>query len=218
MRSPLKKFHDFLTLSGIYFITSDSFGYSHIDLAKIVLDAGIRIIQFRDKKMCTADLILICKEIKELCETYNAILIVNDRVDIALACDADGVHLGKKDMPPNIARSIFDGIIGYSAKTLDDLNIFGDFVDYFGVGPVFPTSTKRDAGKVLGVEGLKRFKKATSKPIVAIGGINKNNIVDVLKTGVDGIAVISAIANSKDPKSSAKELLEIYRKFRNSKS
>jgi len=209
--SLIRKFKKYLD---VYFITTNKFGRSHEELAKIALEAGIRILQFREKNMCTFDMIKTGKEIRELCNSYDAIFIVNDRLDVALACDADGIHVGKNDMPPEIARKLFDGLIGYTAKSINDLKKYKDVVDYFGVGPIFPTSTKSNAGNAIGISKLKEFVSVSTRPIVAIGGINKNNVTRVLKSGVSGIAVISAIASSHNPKKSTLELLEIVRKFK----
>ncbi len=199
-------------MKGLYFITSSDFKYSHEKLAEMALKAGIKIIQFREKKMSSKKMVEIAKKIRRLCNDYDATFIVNDRIDIALICDADGVHLGQDDIQIEDAKMIFDGIIGISVDNVEEaLKAEKGGANYIGVGPVFPTSTKKDAGDVIGIDGLKNIKKVVSIPVVAIGGINRDNILQVSKYA-DCIAVVSAIANTEDPYSSARELLEILKK------
>jgi len=197
----------------VYFITDSNFGYTHEELAEMVLRAGIRIIQFREKKMPTREMVETAKRLRKLTNEYNALLIVNDRIDVALACDADGVHLGQDDMPAEIAREIFDGIIGISTKNVTQAVNAEKYADYIGAGSVFPTKTKKD-GKVIGIHGLAEIVRAVSVPVVAIGAINRNNVLDVLKAGADGVAVISAIAAAPNPEDEARALLEIVREFK----
>jgi len=198
---------------GLYFITSSDFGWSHEELAEMALKAGVKFIQFREKAMSTKRMFEIAKKIRKLTYDYSATFIVNDRVDLALAVEADGVHIGQDDLPLEVVRDIFDGIVGISTHNVEEAKEAEPFADYISAGPVFRTTTKRDAKEPIGVEGVKAIVKAVSKPVVAIGGINKYNIAEVLKTGVSGVAVVSAIANSPNPEESAKELLEIVRKF-----
>ena len=198
---------------GLYFITSSDFGWSHEELAEMVLKAGVKFIQFREKAMSAKQMYEIAKRIRKLTYDYSATFIVNDRVDLALAVEADGVHIGQEDLPLEVVRDIFDGMIGISTHSVEEAKKAEPLADYISAGPVFRTTTKRDAKDPIGIEGVKAIVKAVSKPVVAIGGINKHNIVEVLKTGVSGVAVVSAIANSPNPEESAKELLEIVRKF-----
>ncbi len=198
----------------VYFITDSGFGWTHEQLAEMVLRAGVRVIQFREKRMSAKEMFEIAKRLRRLTEEYDAILIINDRVDLALAVGADGVHVGQDDLPADAVREIFDGIIGVSVHTVDEARRAERYADYLGVGPVFPTKTKKDAKRPIGVEGLRRIVKAVKIPVVAIGAINRDNVVDVLKTGVAGVAVISAIAGAKNPEEEARRLLEIVRKFK----
>jgi len=198
----------------VYFITDSGFGYSHEELAEMALKAGIRIIQFREKKMSTKKMYEIGKNLRKLTTDYDALLFVNDRIDVALAVDADGIHIGQDDMPAEIAREIFSGYIGVSARNLEEAKKDEKYADYLGVGPVFPTKTKEDAGEAIGVSKLKEIVDNVSVPVVAIGSINKENAVEVLKAGADGIAVISAIAAAENPEKAARELLEIVKKFK----
>jgi len=198
---------------GVYFITSSEFGWTHEELAKMTLEAGVRIIQFREKKMSTKRMFEIARRLRKMTEEYDATFIVNDRVDLALAVGADGVHVGQDDLPVEVVREIFDGIIGVSAHTVDEAKRAERFADYLGVGPVFGTKTKKDAREPIGVEGLRKIVRSVSIPVVAIGGINRSNVLEVLKTGVVGVAVISAIAGAKDPKEEAKRLVEIVKGY-----
>ena len=198
----------------LYFITDSNFGYKHEELAEMALGAGVRTIQFREKKMSTKKMFEVAKRIRKLTEEYSALFIVNDRLDIALATNADGLHLGQDDLPAPVAREIADLILGVSVSNVEEALEAEKHADYLGAGPVFSTSTKEDAGDAIGISGLKEILKAVKIPVVAIGGINHSNARPVLETGCAGIAVISAIAGSKDPRRSAEELLKIIRSFR----
>ena len=203
---------------GVYFITSSEFGWTHEELAKMALEAGVRIIQFREKNMSTKRMFEIARRLRKMTDEYGATFIVNDRVDLALAVGADGVHVGQDDLPAEVVREIFDGIIGVSAHTVDEAKRAERFADYLGVGPVFGTKTKKDAKEPIGVEGLRRIVRSVSIPVIAIGGINRSNVLEVLKAGVAGVAVISAIAGAKDPKEEAKRLVEIVEGYFSSSS
>lgn len=198
----------------VYLITDAGFGYKHEELAEMALKAGVRVIQFREKKLSTRKMFEIGKRLRKLTREYDALLFVNDRIDVALAVDADGVHIGQEDMPAEVARDIFPGYVGVSAKNLKEAKKDEKYADYLGVGPVFPTKTKEDAGEAIGVEGLRAIVENVSVPVVAIGSINKDNAIEVLKAGAVGIAVISAIAAAENPEEAARELLEIVRRFK----
>ncbi len=197
----------------VYFITSSEFGWTHEQLAEMVLEAGVRVIQFREKKMSTKQMFEIAKRLRKLTYEYDATFIVNDRVDLALAVEADGVHVGQEDLPAEAVRDIFDGIVGVSAHSVEEAKRAEKYADYLGVGPVFGTKTKKDAKEPIGVEGLRRIVESVNVPVVAIGGINRSNVLEVLKAGVAGVAVISAIAGAKNPKEEAKKLVEIVRGY-----
>ncbi|ADB57866.1 thiamine phosphate synthase [Archaeoglobus profundus] len=198
---------------GLYFITSSEFSRTHEELAEAVLRVGVRFIQFREKNMSARQMFSVAKNLRKLTWEYSATLIVNDRVDLALAVEADGVHLGQDDLPFEVVKDIFDGIVGVSTHSVDEAKKAERYIDYISAGPVFRTTTKKNAKEPIGLEGLRRIVSSVKKPVVAIGGINKFNIEDVLKTGVKGVAVISAIANSQNPEKSAKELLEIVKRY-----
>lgn len=196
-------------LKGVYFITDSKFG-SHEDLAKKALELGVRLIQLRDKKMKDLELLKVAKKLRELTESYDALLIVNDRIDLAMACEADGVHLGQEDLPVEIARELFDGIIGISVHSAEEA-IKAKKADYVGAGPVFATTTKEDAKTPIGIKGLKEILSATNLPVFAIGGINLENVKSVLDCGVAGVAVVSAIAG--ESKEKAKDFIDLVNKY-----
>lgn len=179
-------------LRGVYFITDSKFG-KHEELASKALELGVRIIQLREKKARDRELYIIAKKLRELTESYDALLIINDRVDIAISTDADGVHLGQEDLPLEIVREIFDGIIGITVHNSDEAKK-AKKADYLGASPVFRTTTKEDAIDPIGIEGLKKIVAIAEQPVFAVGGIKVENVETVLNCGVAGVAVVSAIA------------------------
>jgi thiamine-phosphate pyrophosphorylase len=140
-------------------------------------------------------------------------LIINDRVDVALACGADGVHVGQNDMSPeDVRRFMPQGLVGLSVESLAQLAAAErEPVDYYGVSPVFATATKHDAARALGLEGLRSIRARTTRPLVAIGGIHVGNAAAVMAAGADGLAVVSAVCAAEDPTSAARALLEKIR-------
>ncbi len=192
-------------LKGVYFITDSRFG-KHEELAKRAFDLGVKLIQLREKKMKDRELISVARRIREISESYDAMFIVNDRLDIAIASDADGVHLGQEDLPLEIAREIFDGIIGISVHSVEEA-IRAKNADYLGAGPVFRTTTKENAREPIGTEGLKKIVSATELPVFAIGGIGLENVESVLRCGVWGVAVVSALVGER-----AKDFIELANK------
>lgn len=180
------------------------------------ISGGVTLVQLREKESSTLEFYNMAKQVKEITSKHNIPLIINDRLDIALAVDAEGLHIGQDDMPLQIARSILGSnkIVGVSASTLDEaLKAKKDGADYLGVGAVFPTSSKDDAASV-SIETLKLIKEKVKIPVVAIGGVNLENTPLVMNTGIDGIAVISAILKSRDIKSAA---LNLYKKVSETK-
>jgi thiamine-phosphate pyrophosphorylase len=163
--------------------------------------------------MSSRKLLETAKNIRKLCDDFGATFIVNDRVDIALASDADGVHVGREDIFPKEVKKIFDGILGVSVNSVEEALESENYAAYVGAGPVFKTKTKADAGDVIGIEGLKKIVNAVSIPVVGIGSINAENVLSVLETGVDGVAVISGIASAKNPEYEAKKLLRIVNNY-----
>jgi thiamine-phosphate pyrophosphorylase len=176
--------------------------FSHIELARMAIAGGADTIQLRQKSGSTKEMIAAAREIKELCGEADVPFIVNDRIDVALASHADGVHLGQDDFPIDLARKLMgrDAIIGGSAVSLEDAKkCLAEGADYIGFGPVYPTSSKPDAAAPSGIPLMKEVVKAVSIPIIAIGGIDEENAQEVLQAGAYGIAVISAVCCQTDP-------------------
>jgi thiamine-phosphate pyrophosphorylase len=174
---------------------------------------GATLVQLREKKISSKEYLELAQKVKTVTDRHDIPLIINDRIDIALAIDADGVHLGPEDLPVPIARKLLgDGkIIGSSAASVDEALLFqAQGADYLGVGAVFPTATKRGTEKV-GLEDLRGIKSAVHIPVVAIGGINAENAKPVMETGVDGVAVVSAIMDQTDIREAARQLLSVLK-------
>lgn len=182
----------------IYLVTDYRIPFDEL-LKKVeeALKAGIKLVQYRDKNVSSK---LMCergKKLFDLCKKYNSIFLVNDRVDIAMAIDADGVHIGQDDMDCKLARKLLrrDKIIGVSTKTLEESKkAVEDGADYLGCGAIYSTDTKDT--NILSINSLKEIKKNISIPIYGIGGINTENITNELKELLDGVAVVTAILNS----------------------
>ncbi len=170
-----------------------------VELTQAVLRGGASAIQLRGKDRPLRELAHLATALLPLVRAHNVPLIINDYVDLARAIDADGVHLGAHDLPPALARRCLpQGIIGYSpADCADLLSSLG--ADYLGVGPIYATSTKADAGQPIGTQGLQTLRAATELPVVAIGGITPTNIAEVLRSGVDGLAICSSVLCAADP-------------------
>lgn len=183
--------------------------FSHVGLAERALAGGADTIQFRQKSGETREMIRVAEEIRALCAKSGATFIVNDRVDVALASGAHGVHLGQEDFPIPLARKLLgkEAIIGGSAGTLEEVRrCLEEGADYIGVGPVYPTTSKEDAGPACGLAFLEEIIKAIPLPVIAIGGLTADNALPVLRAGVFGIAVISAVCCQKDPAEAARIL------------
>ncbi|MCY6356862.1 thiamine phosphate synthase [Clostridium sp. ZS2-4] len=182
------------------------------------IKGGVTIVQIREKDASTREFYNVAKEIKEVTDKYNVPLIINDRIDIALAVDAAGVHLGQSDMSIEVARKILgeDKIIGISAGNIEEaLEAEKLGADYLGIGAIFYTGTKKDIDEPIGLEGLKEITNKIKIPSVAIGGINKDNTAEIMETGVNGISVISAILGYEDTKKASEEILSKLSKPRN---
>jgi len=178
--------------------------------AREALEGGATAIQLRIKNTSTREMIEVGKKIRKLCDDFGALFFVNDRLDVALATNADGIHVGKEDMPVYIVREIAPNlIVGASARNPQEAkDAEKQGAHYIGAGSVFPTVSKDDA-IVTGLETLRLIVESVSIPVVAIGGINHSNVREVMKTGVDGVAVISAIMGAKDIRKAAREMLLI---------
>ena len=170
------------------------------------------MVQLREKEASTKEFIDLAIRLKEILKPYNVPLIINDRVDVALAADADGVHVGQSDMPYEIARKLLgpDKIIGLSVENMDEVLEANELdVDYIGISPVYATQTKTDTAVPFGLEGLREAVRISLHPTVAIGGMNMRTAAEVMQTGCDGIAVVSAISSAEDVTEASKELKEI---------
>jgi thiamine-phosphate pyrophosphorylase len=186
--------------------------FSHLELTEQAISGGADTIQFRQKGGSTKELIEIAAGMSRLCTEKGVTFIVNDRIDVAIAAGADGVHLGQDDFPIPLARKLLGNnrIIGGSAATPEEIEIcIREGADYVGFGPVYPTGSKDDAGPVSGIDRLKQIVTSTPVPIIAIGGIDKSNAFQVMGVGAHGIAVISAVCCRKDPQKAARDLHDI---------
>ena len=175
-------------------------------------EGGVTMVQLREKEINTNEFIEKALRIKEILKPYKIPLIINDRVDVALAVKADGVHVGQNDMPFELLRKIIpeNMIIGLSVETIEQAKKADSFnVDYLGVSPVFTTFTKTDLSSCWGIAGLKTLRSLTKHKLIAIGGINKSNVKEVIQAGADGVAVVSFICSAKEPKEASSELLSI---------
>ncbi len=173
------------------------------------VQGGITAVQLREKQASTRQFVELAGKVKRLLADTPIPLIINDRIDVALAAGADGVHLGQDDMPVRDARKIMgrDLILGLSVNTLEQVREANNLeVDYFGAGPVYPTRTKKDHKTPLGEAGVKAIVKASRKPVVAIGSITTENCPGICKTSVAGIAVVSAVCSAASPEKAAREL------------
>lgn len=176
------------------------------------VDGGVTAIQLRAKGWSDRELLTAARELRQLCTDTDTLFIVNDRVDIALASDADGVHLGVDDLPVGDARRLLgpDAIIGYSPETdADRLAAEVAGADYLGIGPVFGTTTKPDAGAAIGLDGLRRIIDRTKLPVVAIGGVSVESAASAIDAGSVGVALVGAIFLADDPRAAAARLREV---------
>jgi len=186
-----------------------------LEIIENAIKGGTSLIQIREKTASTKEFYSLSMKIKEITDKYNIPLIINDRIDIALAIDADGVHIGQEDMPAKVARKIIgkNKILGVSAKSVEQaIQAEKDGADYLGCGAIFPTSTKEDAAN-LSKNELKKITNSVNIPVVAIGGINLENAEELADTGIFGFSVVSAIMNAENPKEVSKKLKEIYNKI-----
>jgi thiamine-phosphate pyrophosphorylase len=210
---------------GLYVITERWQGRGHGDIARAALAAGAKTIQLRDKDLCVRELLKAAHELRQLCSEADAMFIVNDRLDVALAAQADGVHLGQEDLPVAEARRALRGyerrrfVVGVTVSTVEEaLKATADGADYLGVSPIFATGTKADAGEPIGLARLAEIRHAVSLPLVAIGGINADNVADVMRAGADGAAVISAVTRADEMEIAARRLAAIIHETKHSRT
>lgn len=176
------------------------------------IKGGVSVVQIREKTADTLDFYNLALKVKKITDKYSVPLIINDRVDVALAVDADGVHVGQSDMPCDVTRKLIgpDKILGVSAATIPEAKkAERDGADYIGTGAIFPTATKDDAPKIT-KKDLTDIVDSINIPVVAIGGINLDNAFKLKDTGIKGLSVVSAIMSSQNPKESSEKLLNIF--------
>lgn len=201
-------------MRGLYLVTDRGL-CGKKSLEEVIIHAvrgGVAYVQLREKEISTRLFVEEACKIKELLKPYKVPLIINDRVDVALACGADGVHIGQEDMPYEIVRKLMgkSAIIGLSVETWEDVLASQKLdVSYIGVSPIFTTPTKTDTKNPWGLEGLAKIKAFSRHPLVAIGGINESNVEKVVRAGADCIAVVSAICANEHPDKAARRLNDI---------
>jgi len=183
------------------------------DIVKLAVEGGVTMVQLREKEIDTRAFVERAISLKKMLNFYNIPLIINDRIDVALAIKADGIHVGQSDMPLDLLMDIVPKsmIIGISVETIEQAIKAVEYkVDYLGVSPVFASPTKTHFNeKPWGLKGLKQLRAITNHKLVAIGGINTDNAADVINAGADGLAVVSAICSADKPGEAAVELLKI---------
>ena len=183
-----------------------------LNIIEEAIKGGTTVVQLREKTASTKEFYELALKVKEITSRYDVPLLINDRIDIALAVDSEGVHIGQDDMPADIAREIIgeDKILGVSASTVEEAKkAEKDSADYIGSGAVFPTATKDDADSV-SKEELKEIVDSIDIPVVEIGGITVENASSLKSSGIAGFSVVSAIMSAEDPKVASKKLKEIY--------
>jgi thiamine-phosphate pyrophosphorylase len=203
----------------VYLVTDRALcrGRALEDVVAAAVRGGVTMVQLREKECSTRAFIALAERVLAVTRPRHVPLIINDRVDVALAVDAEGVHVGQDDMPPDVVRRLLarDKILGLSVETMEQAREARAFdVDYLGVSPVFLTPTKAELEHAWGVEGLNAVRAMTSLPLVGIGGIHAGNASRVLRAGADGVAVVSAICSADDPEAAARELAGISKTCR----
>lgn len=199
---------------GLYLVAGEEH-CTHGRLESVVQEAvqgGVKLVQLREKTASTREFVEKAARIKALLAPFQVPLIINDRIDVALAVDAEGVHIGQSDMHYQTARTLLgpEKLIGLSVETMEEVIEAQNWdVAYLGVSPIFSTPTKTDTKTPWGTEGLRKIRHFSRHALVAIGGINQENILDVLEAGADSIAIVSAICSAPAPKESAARLSQL---------
>ena len=196
----------------LYLVTDSrqSKGRSNLEIIRSAVRGGVTIVQLREKDMTTRELLEEGGRIKELLDNHHVLFLINDRVDVALALDADGVHLGKNDMPVTTARDLLgdDKIIGMSVEHPDEVeSVVASGADYVAASPIYTTPTKPELETGLGLTGLREIRGRTALPLIAIGGMNLQTAADVITAGADGVAVVSAIVAADDAEDATRKIL-----------
>jgi len=198
----------------LYLVTDAglSRGRSHLEVVRAAIAGGVTVVQYREKEAATRRMVEEARELQELCREAGVLFIVNDRLDVALAADAHGLHVGQDDMPAAVARKLMrpEKILGVSVSTVAEaIQAQRDGADYLSASPIFSTPTKPDAPQPTGVEGLRAIVRAVDTPVVAIGGIKAHNATQLIHAGAAGVAVVSAIVAAEDVEAAARELRAI---------
>ncbi len=198
-------------MTGLYVILDRQLlaGRDVLEIARQIIQGGARVIQLRDKQSKKGELLPVAQKLKELCSEAGVLFIINDHLDLALAVDPDGLHIGQEDLPVRVVRRelAIDRIVGCSVTTVPQATeAQNEGADYIAVGSMFPTTTKKEA-VVVGVNMLKELKRVVSVPLVAIGGINQINIGEVVTAGANAVAVVSAVIGEKDVKGAVQKLV-----------
>lgn len=207
----------------LYLVTDEKMSLER-DISYVVeqaVEGGVTMVQLREKELNTREFIKRSLNLKKLLSKYDVPLIINDRVDIALAVEADGVHVGQSDMPYEYVKRLIPKkmMLGLSVETLDQAVEAEKYdLDYLSVSPIFFTPTKTNLYREWGIEGLRKLRSITKHKLIAIGGINSSNVAEVIRAGADGVAVVSAICAAEDPKATSKELKSIIEKIKKSKT
>jgi len=207
----------------LYLVTDEKMSLDR-DISYVVeqaVEGGVTMVQLREKELNTREFIKRSLNLKKLLSKYDVPLIINDRIDIALAVEADGVHVGQSDMPYEYVKRLIPEkmMLGLSVETLDQAVEAEKYdLDYLSVSPVFFTPTKTNLYREWGIEGLRKLRSITKHKLIAIGGINSSNVAEVIRAGADGVAVVSAICAAEDPKAISKELKSIIEKIKKSKT
>ena len=197
--------------AGLYLVTSQSLsaGRPTAAIVEAALRGGVRLVQLREKDLPLRELVALARDVRELTRRHDALLIINDRVDVALAVEADGVHLGQSDLPiPDARRIAPDLIVGASSHSVDEaVAAQREGASYVNIGPLFPTQTKAWSEAYLGLDGFRRIAPAVDIPFTVMGGIKAAHIPDLVAAGARILAVVTAVTAASDPESAARDLL-----------
>lgn len=198
----------------LYLVTDRklALGRQMVEVVEAAIAGGVSCVQLREKECSTREFLSEAHRLRKVLCARNIPLIINDRVDIALAVEAEGVHLGQSDMPIQDARRLVGNsmVIGVSAESIDDaIEAEAGGADYIGISPVFTTTTKEDIATPLGLDGIRAIREVVRIPLVAIGGIGQDNAQDVMEAGADGVAVVSAIVSAVCPETAARNLFQV---------
>lgn len=202
-------------LQGLYVLTDPDLrpDRSAEQVAAAALSGGARIVQLRDKALATPEIVVLARRLRQQIQAGGGLFIVNDRIDVALASEADGVHLGPDDLSPKDTRWLLgpDKLVGVSTGTVEEARLAAPYASYFGVGAIFGTRTKMDAGEAIGVQRIHEIKAAFPHiPVVAIGGITAGNLPEVARAGADAVAVVSAVVGASDMEQATRELNALF--------